>query len=244
VVYLTDQTTFGQVNMQESFARVYHRWRRVVSGPVLLFLAISVAGYCRPQHHETNKQRDKTIEEMTTKPLGATFFRETKQGQAILAYLSCIDFDCAKALQGVVKMGPDILPPFIQLLRHGVPPDIASQVPGDVAAVVRIRTVDALGAIADTRALTPLIAVLKDSSPVIRGRVADALGRIGGDPALTALLTLLQDEDQLVRETSAIALGTLKREEALPALRDAAKSESKPHIRLAMEAAIQKIEQH
>jgi HEAT repeat protein len=181
--------------------------------------------------------------QQSDKLLAETFFRETNIGQSILAYLRCVDFDCVEALQKLGKIGPDAVPPLVQILQRGVPPMIAAELPsGNVPLLVRIRTISALGDLGDTRAVVPLTEVLHDSAPVIRAGAARALGQIGGDRALGALLSLLSDPDELVRETSAIALGKLKRTESLPALRDAANGELKPHVRQAMNAAIQSIE--
>jgi HEAT repeat protein len=153
-------------------------------------------------------------------------------------------FDCAKALQDVIKFGPEAVSPLIQLLLYGVPPEIAGQVPGNVLVVVRSRAISALGEVGDNRALSPLGASLQDSDSLTRAGAAGALGKLDGEAVLTVLLPLLKDTDPLVRETAASALGKLKRPEALPALRDAARAELKPHVRHAMDAAIDTIGQH
>jgi hypothetical protein len=229
--------------MQQAFLklRTVH-WLVLFGG--LLVLSVALVGYALRPSQETGKKAGQTTQE-SDKLLTESFFRETNIGQPILAYLSCIDFDCAEALRKLVKIGPDAVPPLIQILQRGVPPKIAEELPsGNVPVLVRIRTISALGDLSDVRAVAPLIEVLHDSSPVIRAGAAGALGQIGGDRALDALLSSLRDPDELVRETTAIALGKLKRTEALPALRNAAEAELKPHVQQAMNAAIQSIERH
>lgn len=176
------------------------------------------------------------------KPLDADFFYSNDLGKTILAYLSCEDFDCEETFHAVVKIGSDAGPPLIRILQYGVPPEVGAKLPGDAQTLVRIRVINALGALADSRALAPIVAALQDSHPLVRAAAAGAVGQIGGHKAVTLLLPLLRDPDQLVRETTAQSLGRLKRPETLPALRSAATDESNPHVRQAIEAAIQVIE--
>lgn len=184
------------------------------------------------------------LESLPEQSLDTNFFRETKIGQRILAYLYCLDFDCIDTLQALVETGPDAVPPLIQILQFGVPSEIALELSGDVPTLVRAKVIDALGALADTRALTSLIAVLKDSNPLLRAGAAKALGRIGEDAALPALLPLLYDPDPFVRETTVEALGEIGQPDALPALRKAFQSEPQEHIRNAIDKAIKILEQH
>lgn len=175
--------------------------------------------------------------------LSASFLRDTKPGQMILAYLACEDFDCGEALDRVVQLGPGALWPLVQLLAHGAPPEIAAELAGDARVVTRTRALRALGALGDARALDAVIAARHDPSPVVRAEAAAALGEIRGDRAFHALLPLLGDPDQLVREFAATALGRLGRRDAVPALRAAAQAEPQPHVRQAIDAAIRRLEQ-
>jgi HEAT repeats len=178
------------------------------------------------------------------KQVDAYFFQETEMGKSILAYLMCEDFDCAETLKTVMKFGSEAVPTLIQLLQYGVSPNIAMEIPGIASTVARTRAIRALGDLGDTRALTPLMLVLQDAEPLIRAGGADALGKIDGPAVLPALLPLLKDQDPLVRETTAASLGKIKQLEALPALRSAAEAEQKPHVRHALDAAIEAIGQH
>lgn len=180
----------------------------------------------------------------TGEPLSAEFLRGTEVGQAILSYLGCIDFDCPDALSAVVAHGSDSVAPLLKLLHHGVPPEVAAQLPGDVPTLVRLRVVTALGQLQDPRALDSLVNILEDPNPLVRAAAATALGQFSGeDTALTALIPLLKDADPLVRELAANALKNLGQPEALPALRLALKTEPEEHIRSAIEMAIEALEE-
>lgn len=167
---------------------------------------------------------------------------ETDIDQAILAYLGCVDFDCSEKLNDIVRLGPDAVEPLVVLLQHGASPDLAGELTRDIT-VVRLRSVIALGALEDPRAVDPLAAAMEDPNPLVRAEIATALGRFSGeDAALTALLRTLEDPDPLVREMTVGALERLQNREALTALRSAAESEPADYIRSAINKAIETLE--
>lgn len=203
----------------------------VVLGATLTFYAV-IPG------QGNNQETMDTSERLTRGSFKASFFRENSIGQAIVAYLTCIDFECFDLKAQLKKQGGDAVLPLIYLLKYGLPRETSKEVSGDI----KLRVISLLGAVADARAVSELTAVLRDSDPVVRAAAAGALGQIGDDAALGALLPLLQDPDQLVRETTAIALGRLGRSESLPALRKALEIEQYDHVRKAMAEAIKVIE--
>ena len=166
----------------------------------------------------------------------------TEIDQAILAYLGCVDFDCSEKLNDIVALGPDAVEPLVMLFQHGASADMAGQLTSNIT-VVRLRSVIALGALEDPRALDPLIAAMEDPNPLVRAEIATALGRLSGeDAALATLLRMLGDSDPLVREMTVGALERLGNREALTALRSAVKSEPADYIRSAIKKAIETLE--
>lgn len=88
---------------------------------------------------------------------------------------------------------------------------------------VRIKAVDALGYVGDSRAVGPLIKVLRDENPYVREHAARNLGcdyhsSLGCDvgEAVQPLLDVLDDEDHFVRVEAARSLG----EHPLPVSRE------------------------
>ena len=73
----------------------------------------------------------------------------------------------------------------------------------------RLGIIEALGMIRDTRAVSPLIAQLEDSSNEIRWEASLALGEIGDASAIPALRKALGDEDKYVRYGAALSLQKL-----------------------------------
>jgi HEAT repeat protein len=170
-----------------------------------------------------------------------SLLNKTDAGQAILAYLGCIDFDCSERLSDVVALGSNAVEPLLMLLAHGVVSETDGQLTSDIT--VRVRSIIALGMLEDPRALNPLIAALKDPNPLVRAEVVTALGRFSGeDAALTTLLHMLGDPDPLVREMTVGALEALGNKEALSALRSAAQNEPADYIRRAINKAIETLE--
>ena len=86
-------------------------------------------------------------------------------------------------------------------------------VPGVKAQLAR-----ALGAMGETEAVMPLIAVLKEPNIVVRVETAGALGQLKDARAHGPLLAMLRDPDPRLREAAARALGALGRAEAIPHL--------------------------
>jgi HEAT repeat protein len=68
---------------------------------------------------------------------------------------------------------------------------------------------EALGSIADTQAVPPLLIALEDEHWSVRCAAATALGRIHSGKATAALLARLADEDATVRRTAVAALGEI-----------------------------------
>ena len=71
---------------------------------------------------------------------------------------------------------------------------------------VRKYSARALGKIGDTRALEPLIAVLKNDKLNVRIDAAEALGNIGDTRAVESLIAALKDEHPWIYENAAEAL--------------------------------------
>lgn len=173
-----------------------------------------------------------------TQPVSADFLRNSDLGRQILSYLTCIDFECAEIKKRIESHGSGAQGPLLSLLRHGVPSELAAEVPGDIS----LRALDALESVADGRALPELLITLKDGNPLVRAAAVRVLGRIEKDESVAALERALQDRDALVREATALAFARLGRPETVPALLSAAGIEREPHVRKAMEEAIRTIE--
>jgi len=75
----------------------------------------------------------------------------------------------------------------------------------------RRSAVEALGNLHDTRAIEPLISVLKDQNLADQSDAATALGKIGG-PAVNALISALRDQNanSRARQSAAFALGNIE----------------------------------
>jgi len=85
----------------------------------------------------------------------------------------------------------------------------------------RIKTVQALGASGDPRAVPTLIQALADSDADIRRMAAEALGKLGDPQAIPALAQTLRDSEWDVRCAAAEALGKFNDPQAVPALIEA-----------------------
>ncbi len=88
----------------------------------------------------------------------------------------------------------------------------------DPSNEVRRAVANALGKIADVRAVPALIEMAKDENPEVREAVARALGIMKDSTALDVLIDLLNDNEQYVRPAAARSLGLLKDERALQPL--------------------------
>jgi len=209
----------------------------------LLIVLLCAHVTCAAQDRGGHTNGDEAHARQGDEPVTESFLNGTEDGRKILAYLRCTDFDCAGALEEVVKLGPRAVPTLLKLLRRDAPPAVAPDLPKEkLSLLVRTRVMRALGRLREERALGPLASALRDESPLIRAGAAEALGEVGGDAALEHLTPLLRDDDELVRETTARALGALKLAAALPALREALGAEKRPHVRRALEEAVGAIE--
>ncbi len=227
------------------------RWagKRILIGLSLLFAVASLLGCAqelsgRPDnssHLEISGQdpvKGDVAPTPTSVKLNARFFRATPEGQALVAYLNCEDFDCMETLEAIKEIGSGLAPILVELAQHGPP----SGVPELNERLARERVVVALGELGAAEAIDPLIGVLTEPDPVLRARTVTALGQIGGDKVLEALLPMLKDPDQLVREMTASALGRLGDSQAIPALQAALQVEQKDHIRQVLKEAIEILE--
>ena len=191
---------------------------------------------------ESGLPPDESRKNVSDQPLDQAFFRDTELGQTLYAYLLCEDLDCAEAQQAVQQQGSKAVLPLVQVLQHGMPAETLRHLTGNGTALIRTRAIHALGLLGDRRALAYLTQALEDSDPLVRARSVEALSKLGEPSVSSSMVPLLCDPDALVRETAAVALGKLKSREAVVALRKALKTERTPHVRKAMEAAVQAIE--
>jgi hypothetical protein len=83
---------------------------------------------------------------------------------------------------------------------------------------VKAQIARALGAMGDTQAVIPLIAVLNEPNLVVKVEAIGALGQLKDARAHVPLVTLLRDGDPRLRDAAARALGVIGRPEALPYL--------------------------
>ena len=215
---------------------------RVLLVGVLVIVTIVFVGYSLGGSQRSKKSEESKKQGTTTPILNEQFFHETPLGKRIFAYLACVDFDCSEARSKLIEMGPDAVPTLVEILKKGLPSSIAAQLPSADQRMVQLKVISALGELRSELAISALVKMLQDSSPIVRAGSADALGQSGGTAALQSLLPALTDPDELVRERTAIALGKINRAEALPPLIKAAEAESKPHVRVAMNAAIESIQ--
>jgi HEAT repeat protein len=75
---------------------------------------------------------------------------------------------------------------------------------------VRLGAIEALGAIRDTRAVNPILTIIKyDASLEVRWAAVLALGETGSPDAVPALVLLLRDPNRYLRYGAATALGRL-----------------------------------
>lgn len=168
-------------------------------------------------------------------PLEASFFTSSRLGRTIQLWLSCEDF-CNDRLKAVVALGDKALPPLVQLVEYGLSSEALTLLDYQDSKYPRERALTALGELGDYRALDVIIATLSD--PYLKSSAVAALGDLGGDKALYSILPLLHDEDDHVREVAAKSLQRLRRSEALLPLQQAALTETKAHVRTAIQEAI------
>jgi len=223
--------------------------KRILMGLSMLLVGASLLGCAQelsgrpdnssnPEVSSQDPGKGEAVATPTSVRLSARFFRATPEGQALVAFLNCEDFDCIETLEIIKDFGPDLAPILVELVQHGPPPGV----PELNERLAKERAVIVLGELGAAEDVDPLIGVLTEPDPVLRARTVTALGQIGGDEALEALLPMLKDPDQLVREMTATALGRLGDSQAIPALQAAAQVEQKDHVRQAMNEAIEMLE--
>ena len=84
---------------------------------------------------------------------------------------------------------------------------------------VRKKAIEALGESKDSRAIEPLIAVLKDEKDTeVRTNAASILGELKDSRAVESLIITLKDNDPNVRRTAVTALGEIKDSRAVESL--------------------------
>jgi HEAT repeat protein len=95
---------------------------------------------------------------------------------------------------------------IVALVRSNPPEEVFIGALGSSDPVVRRAAVRTLGRIGDTRAVEPLIALVRDRYEEVREMVADALGMIGDDRAIQPVISMLNDPSEHVREAAAEAM--------------------------------------
>ena len=101
----------------------------------------------------------------------------------------------------------EIVADLVDLGGNAVQPLIAALHDRDRA--VRKASAQALGKIADPRAVPALISTLEDRARSVRRAAAEALGNLSDLHAIQPLIQTLQDEDAQVRSSAARALSKL-----------------------------------
>jgi len=103
----------------------------------------------------------------------------------------------------------------------------------------RYRAAEALGRLADEKAVKPLIRGLQDGRDHVRYMSAKGLTGLGDSTAVDPLIILLKDENPIVRIMTIKALSTLGGTKARQAIRDAMAGEKDEQVRKAMTDALQ-----
>jgi len=102
----------------------------------------------------------------------------------------------------------------------------------------RYRAAEALGKIADEKAVKPLIAGLKDSRDHVRYMAAKSLHEIGDSDAIEPLIILLKDENVHVRTMAVHALGALGGKKVKAALMELRETEQDEKVKAAISSAL------
>lgn len=121
-----------------------------------------------------------------------------------------------KAVEALTKIGPDSVPPLIEVLKNPDPD-------------IRWKAAVALGEIGDPRGIDPLVKLLDDSDRFVRSRAAYALIHIG-PPAVPSLSGALNNPDATVRLGVVGVLGKIGDPQAISALINALADRS-PDVR-------------
>lgn len=102
----------------------------------------------------------------------------------------------------------------------------------------RYRAAEALGRIADTKAVQPLIKALSDSRDHVRYMAAKGLRELGDSDAIEPLVILLKDENVYVRTMAVRALGAIGGTKAKDALIAALEGETEERVREAIQESL------
>lgn len=102
----------------------------------------------------------------------------------------------------------------------------------------RYRAAEALGKIADEKALKPLIQGLKDNRDHVRYMAAKGLRVIGDSDAIAPMIILLKDENRFVRMMVVRALSTIGGKNVNEALEKALETETDMKVREAITEAM------
>jgi HEAT repeat protein len=121
-----------------------------------------------------------------------------------------------QVINALVKLATPAFDPLIAVLKDK-----------DVDEVPKSYVVRILGLIGNTKAVEPLIDVLKDNSVVVRSEATKALGLISDRRATVSLIDLLTNKNEwiTVRINAASLLGSIKDERAVMPLIDELKSD-------------------
>lgn len=103
----------------------------------------------------------------------------------------------------------------------------------------RYRAAEALGKIADEKAVQPLIKALSDSRDHVRYMAAKGLRELGDSDAIEPLIILLKDENIYVRTMAVRALGTIGGTTATGALAATLERETDEKVREAISEYLQ-----
>jgi len=129
------------------------------------------------------------------------------------------------------------------LARIGKPSDTLLTLLSSSNQHTKANAIRALGGLRDSRAIDPLLAILKtkDAYPEVKGNAALALGMLNSKRAVTPLIAALNDQNAVVRKSYAAALGKLKDSRAVTPL-IAISKDTDPQVRIAVIASLAQIE--
>lgn len=102
----------------------------------------------------------------------------------------------------------------------------------------KYRAVEALGKLADEKALKPLVWGLRDNRDHVRYMAAKGLRDLGDSTAIDPLIILLKDENRLVRLMTVRALTAIGGKKVQTAIKEALATETDEKVREAMNEAL------
>ncbi|MFA5236673.1 MAG: HEAT repeat domain-containing protein [Methanoregula sp.] len=103
----------------------------------------------------------------------------------------------------------------------------------------RYRAVEALGKLADEKALTPLIQGLRDNRDHVRYMAAKGLKGLGDSTAIDPLIILLKDENRVVRMMAVRSLSAIGGENVQAALKEALVVEADEKVKEAINESLE-----